>query len=313
MERIHFHEPLMSKGLIFSGQGAQKVGMGQSLAAGSETAKALYAQADEVLGWKLSEICFNGPEETLTETRVCQPALYVMGYTIFSLLKEAGKLDDVTLAAGLSLGELTALAAAGSFSFEDGLKVVAERGRLMQEACDATDGAMASMIGGERESVEALCTEHDVDMANLNCPGQIVISGESGKVAKAVEAAKAAGTFRMVVPLKVAGAYHSRLMEPARAQFETFLQGVQVQKPELTVLSNTTGKAVSSPDEIRTALTRQVVSSVLWEDCMREAASQGVIEFIECGPGAVLAGMAKRTDRSWSVVSIAELADLEKA
>jgi [acyl-carrier-protein] S-malonyltransferase len=236
-----------------------------------------------------------------------------MGYAIYSLLREAGKLDDVTLAAGLSLGELTALAAAGSFSFEDGLKVVAERGRLMQEACDATDGAMASMIGGEREAVEALCAEYDVDMANLNCPGQIVISGESSKVAKAVDAAKAAGTFRMVVPLKVAGAYHSRLMEPAREQFETFLQGIGVREPELTVLSNTTGKAVSTPDEIRTALTRQVVSSVLWEDCMREAAGRGVTNFIECGPGAVLAGMAKRTDRSWSVVSIAELADLEKA
>ena len=287
--------------------------MGRSLAEGSDTAKALYAKADDVLGWKLSEICFNGPEETLTETRVCQPALYVMGYTIFSLLKSAGKLDGVTLAAGLSLGELTALAAAGSFTFEDGLKVVAERGRLMQEACDATDGAMASMIGGERDAVEALCAEHDVDMANLNCPGQIVISGDSGKVARAVEAAKASGTFRMVVPLKVAGAYHSRLMEPAREQFETFLQGIDIREPQLTVLSNTTGKPVKSPDEIRTALTRQVVSSVLWEDCMREAASRDVTEFIECGPGAVLAGMAERTDRSWTVVSIAELADLEKA
>lgn len=287
--------------------------MGRSLAEGSDTARALYAKADDVLGWTLSEFCFNGPEETLTETRVCQPALYVMGYTIFSLLKSAGKLDEVTLAAGLSLGELTALAAAGSFTFEDGLKVVAERGRLMQEACDATDGAMASMIGGERDAVEALCAEHDVDMANLNCPGQIVISGDSGKVARAVEAAKASGTFRMVVPLKVAGAYHSRLMEPAREQFETFLQGIDIREPQLTVLSNTTGKPVKSPDEIRTALTRQVVSSVLWEDCMREAASRDVTEFIECGPGAVLAGMAKRTDRSWTVVSIAELADLEKA
>jgi [acyl-carrier-protein] S-malonyltransferase len=303
----------MSKGLLFSGQGAQKVGMGQSLAEGSELAKKLYQQADEVLGWKLSEICFNGPEETLTETRVCQPALYVMGYAVFRILQEAGKLEDVSLAAGLSLGELTALAAAGSFSFEDGLKVVAERGRLMQEACDTTDGAMASMIGGELESVKSLCTEFDVDMANLNCPGQIVISGESGKVAKAVEAAKAAGTFRMVVQLKVAGAYHSRLMEPAREQFETFLQGVAVKEPQLTVLSNTTGKAVSQPDEIRSALTRQVVSSVLWEDCMREAASGGVTSFYECGPGAVLAGMAKRTDRSWKVISIAEMADLEKA
>ena len=300
----------MSKGLLFSGQGAQKVGMGKSLAEGSERAKALYAQADAVLGWKLSEISWEGPEETLTETRVCQPALYVHGYTVFTLLKEAGKLGDVSLAAGLSLGELTALAAAEAFSFEDGLRVVAERGRLMQEACDATDGAMASMIGGSREAVEALCAEHDVDMANLNSPGQIVISGESAKVALAVEAAKAAGTFKMVVPLKVAGAYHSRLMEPARVAFEEFLKGVEISAPQLTVLSNTTGKAVKTPDEIRTALAKQVVSSVLWEDCLREAAAQGVTDFYECGVGGVLAGLARRTDRNLSVTSVQEYGDL---
>ena len=287
--------------------------MGRSLAEGHPLAKQLFEQADAVLGWSLSEICFNGPEEQLTETRVCQPALFVMGMAIFGLLKASGKVDNVSLAAGLSLGELTALTAAGAFSFEDGLRVVAERGRLMQEACDTTDGAMASLIGGERETVEGLCAEHNVDMANLNCPGQIVISGEAEKVAKAVESAKAGGKFRMVVPLKVAGAYHSRLMEPARKRFEAFLADVQICEPKLTVLSNTTGKAVSTPDEIRTALTRQVVSSVLWEDCMREAASRGVTDFYECGPGAVLAGMAKRTDRAWNVISIAEFADIEKA
>lgn len=303
----------MSKGLLFSGQGAQKVGMGQSLAENHASVAKLYERADRLLGWKLSEISFNGPEERLTKTEVCQPALYVMGYAVYTLLKKAGKLEDVTLAAGLSLGELTALAAAGAFSFEDGLKIVAERGRLMQEACEATDGAMASMIGGEGDAVEDLCTAHDVDMANLNCPGQLVISGESTKVAKAVEEAKASGNFRMVVPLKVAGAYHSRLMEPARQQFNAFLQGVKISPPKLTVLSNTTGEAVTSPDEIRTALVEQVVSSVRWEACMREAARRGVTEFYECGPGSVLAGMAKRTDRSWRVISIAENADLEKA
>lgn len=302
----------MSIGILFSGQGAQKVGMGKSLAESSAIAREIYAEADKILAMNLSEVSFEGPEETLTETRVCQPALYVMGYAAYKLLEEAGKLEGLSLAAGLSLGELTALAAAGSFSFEDGLRVVAERGRLMQEACDATDGAMASMIGGSREDVEALCKAHDVDMANLNCPGQIVISGESEKVGEAVEAAKASGTFRMVVPLKVAGAYHSRLMEPARRKFEEFLKGVQIREPRLTVLSNTTGKPVKTPGDIRTALARQVVSSVLWEDCMREAAAMGISEFYECGPGAVLAGMAKRTDRSWKVTSIAEYGDLEK-
>jgi [acyl-carrier-protein] S-malonyltransferase len=285
--------------------------MGRSLVENSDTARALYEQADRILGWDLSRISFEGPESELTETRVCQPALYVMGYAVFQLLRERGQLEDLSLAAGLSLGELTALAAAEAFSFEDGLRVVAERGRLMQEACEATHGAMASLIGGEVEAVKALCEAHDVDMANINCPGQIVISGESEKVAQAVEAAKSAGGFRMVVPLKVAGAYHSRLMEPARERFEAFLEGMPIAEPRLTVLSNTTGKAVSSPDEIRTALTRQVVSSVLWEDCLREAASRGVTELYECGPGAVLAGMARRTDRSLKVACVAEFADLD--
>jgi [acyl-carrier-protein] S-malonyltransferase len=307
------HVALMSLGVIFSGQGAQKVGMGQSLANHSPLAQELYERADAALGWKLSEISFNGPEEELTRTAVCQPALYVMGYAGFKLLEEAGKLEGLSLAAGLSLGELTALAAAGAFSFEDGLCVVAERGRLMQEACDASEGAMASMIGGQTEAVKALCEEFDVDMANLNCPGQIVISGEAPKVAAAVEAAKASGEYRMVVPLKVAGAYHSRLMEPARVAFAAHLETVAMKAPAFTVLSNTTGKAVATPDEIREALARQVVSSVLWEDCMREAAAHGVTTFYECGPGAVLAGLAKRTDRSWKVTSIAEFDDLEKA
>ena len=175
--------------------------MGRSLVDNSATARDLYAQADSVLGWKLSGISFDGPEQALTETRVCQPALYVHGYALHALLQEAGKLDGVALAAGLSLGELTALAAAGAFSFADGLRVVAERGRLMQEACDATDGAMASMIGGEREAVEPLSDEKDVDIATFNSPGQSVISGEAAKVARAVEAARAGGQFRMVVPL----------------------------------------------------------------------------------------------------------------
>ncbi|MGA1205201.1 MAG: ACP S-malonyltransferase [Opitutales bacterium] len=302
----------MSKGLLFSGQGAQKVGMGKSLVEGSATAKAIYEQADAVLAWEqpLSQICFEGPEATLTETRVCQPALYVMGYAIAKILDEQDKLEGLSLAAGLSLGELTALAAAEAFSFEDGLRVVAERGRLMQEACDASNGAMASMIGGTREAVEELCQAHDVDMANLNCPGQIVISGESEKVAKAVEAAKTAGGFRMVVPLNVAGAYHSRLMQPAKEQFEKFLSTVEIKEPKLTVLSNTTGKAVKTPDEIRAALSKQVVASVLWEDCLREMLTLGVAELYECGPGGALAGMAKRTDRALQVTSIAEYSDL---
>lgn len=301
----------MSKAVLFSGQGAQQVGMGRALADASPRIRELYAEADAVLGWELSRLSFEGPEAELTKTDVCQPALFVAGMAAYGLLEEAGKLGDVTVAAGLSLGELTALTAAGSFCFADGLRVVAKRGELMQAACDATDGAMASVIGGSEEAVGSLCAAFDVDMANLNCPGQIVISGEREKVEAAVKGAKESGEYRMVVPLKVAGAYHSRLMEPAKAAFGAYLEEVAIRKPELTVLSNTTGRAVETPEAIREALTRQVVSSVRWEACMREAASLGCDQFYECGPGGVLAGMAKRTDRSWKVFPVAEPKDLE--
>jgi len=300
----------MSQALLFSGQGAQKVGMGKSLFDNSPRARELYQQADEILGWKLSKLSFEGPEDALTETRVCQPALYVHGYTVFTLLREAGRVPEPRAALGLSLGELTALAAAGAFDFATGLRVVAERGRLMQEACDASEGTMASIIGGTRDQVLPLCEKHGIDMANLNCPGQIVISGSVSGVESAVVDAKASGLFKMVVPLKVAGAYHSRLMEPARAAFEAFLADVEIRTPQFTVFSNTTGKPVAVADEIRAALVRQIVSSVLWEDCMRGAAALGVDEFIECGVGAVLAGLARRTERTWKVASYSEYADL---
>lgn len=300
----------MSIGLLFSGQGAQKVGMGRSFYDNSPVARALYDEADAILGWKLSDVCFNGPEEKLTETRVCQPTLYVMGYAVFATLKEAGKLSGLKTALGLSLGELTALAAAGAFDFATGLKIVAERGRLMQEACEATEGGMASLIGGSPEAVEALCARHDIDIGNFNCPGQIVISGAVDRIEAAVEEAKAGGTFKRVIPLKVAGAYHSRLMESARSRFEAFLADVEVREPEITVFTNTTGHPVKTPEAIKAALVRQVVSSVRWEECQRHAGELGVDQFYECGPGGVLAGLARRIDRDLPVSSLAEFDDL---
>ncbi len=298
-------------GLLFSGQGAQKVGMGKSLYEAFPTAAALYDQANEILGWDLKTICFEGPERELTETRVCQPALFLHGIAITEVLREKGLLDGAKVALGLSLGEVTALTAAGVFDFATGLRVVARRGQLMQEACETTTGGMASVIGVGREDVAALCQEFDIDMANLNCPGQIVISGEKAKVEAAVEAGKGRG-FKRVIPLNVAGAYHSRLMEPARAAFAEFLQQIPFHPPQLTVFSNTTGAPVRTADEIREALVKQVVSPVLWEDCMRAAAAEGVNTFIECGPGGVLAGLARRTDSALKVVSLAEAEDIEK-
>lgn len=276
----------------------------------SETAKALYDEANEVLGWDLKGVCFDGPDEKLTETRVCQPALYVHGYALYSILKERGKLDDLTAACGLSLGELTALAAAGVYDFATGLKLVAERGRLMQLACDATEGGMASVIGGEPSAVEQLCREFDIEMANLNCPGQIVVSGEKGRVIAAVENSNDRG-FKLVKLLNVAGAYHSRLMVSARDAFAGFINDFEFRAPGVAVYTNVTGGRVSAPEEIKDCLVKQIVSPVRFEECLRNAAAEnGLSDFYECGPGKVLAGLARRTDRSLNVTPVSEFEEL---
>jgi len=215
-------------------------------------------------------------------------------------------------ALGLSLGEVTAYCAAGVFDFATGLKIVAERGRLMQQACEQTTGSMAAIIGEERAKVAELCKEFDIEAANFNAPGQIIVSGEKTKVAAAVAAAKDRG-LKKVMPLNVAGAYHSRLMEPARAAFAAFLDPIPFTAPKFTVFTNTTGQAISDPAAIKAALVKQVVSSVLWEDCMRSAAAAGVTEFWELGPGGVLSGLARRTEKTWAVKSFSEFADLTAA
>lgn len=299
----------MSLALLFAGQGAQKVGMGKSLFEGSPAARALYDEANLVLDWDLQKVSFEGPEHELTQTKVCQPALFVHGLAVVAALKEKGKLRAVGYALGLSLGEVTALTAAGVFDFATGLKVVAERGRLMQQACEQTVGGMAAIIGEERARVQELCAEFGIEPANFNAPGQIIVSGEKTRVDALVAAAKDRGLKR-VMPLNVAGAYHSRLMEPARAGFATFLQGVAFRRPAFPVFSNTTGAVVNEPEQIRAALVKQVVSSVLWEDCMRAAAAAGATEFWECGPGAVLAALARRTGKAWLVKSFAEYAEV---
>lgn len=289
--------------------------MGKSLYEQSAAARALYDEANRVLGWDLAKISFEGPEADLTQTKVCQPALFVHGLALVAALKEAGKLPagEPQYALGLSLGEVTAYCAAGVFDFATGLKVVAERGRLMQLACEQTTGGMAAIIGEERPKVAELCKEFDIEAANFNAPGQIIVSGEKTKVAAAVAAAKDRG-IKKVMPLNVAGAYHSRLMEPARAQFAAFLETIPFAAPRFTVFTNTTGQAISDPAAIKAALVKQVVSSVLWEDCMRNAAAAGATSFWEMGPpGAVLAGMARRTEKSWAVKSFAEFSDVSAA
>jgi len=299
----------MATGILFSGQGAQTVGMGRSLYENSQLAKALYDEANEVLGWDLKSLCFEGPDEALTETKVCQPALYVQGYALFSILKERGKLDDLKAACGLSLGELTALAAAGVYDFATGLRLVAERGRLMQLACDATKGGMAAVIGGTPEDVQTFCDEFDIEIANLNCPGQIVISGDNVKVLEAVAASK--GRFKLCKPLNVAGAYHSRLMQSARDAFAEFIKDFDFKVPELVCYTNVTGGQISEPQAIKDALVSQVVSSVRFEDNLRNmAADNGISEFYECGPGKVLTGFAKRIDKELVVTPMSEFEEI---
>ena len=282
--------------------------MGRSVHENSPAARALYDEANAVLGWDLKQISFHGPDTELTQTKICQPALFVHGLAVVAALREAGKLPAVKYAMGLSLGEVTALTAAGVFDFATGLKVVAERGRLMQLACEKSVGGMAAIIGEERARVAELCSEFGIEAANFNAPGQIIVSGDKPKVDALVAAAKDKGLKR-VMALNVAGAYHSRLMEPARAAFAAYLAGITFNRPRFTVFSNTTGQVVSEPAQIREALVKQVVSSVLWEDCMRACAAAGATEFWECGPGGVLAGLARRTEKAWAVKSFAEFAD----
>jgi [acyl-carrier-protein] S-malonyltransferase len=290
----------MALALLFAGQGAQKVGMGKSLADSSPAAKALYGEAAGVLGWDLAQVSFEGPESELTQTRVCQPALFVHGMALVAALLEKGMLPAIDFALGLSLGEVTAYAAAGVFDFPTGLKIVAERGRLMQQACEQSAGAMAAVIGESREAVSALCADFGIEAANFNAPGQIIISGEQAGVAAAVAAAKERG-MKKVIPLNVAGAYHSRLMEPARAAFESFLGGIAFSAPRFRVFTNTTGGEVRDPADIKRALVKQVVSPVMWEDCMRSAGAPGGRAIWGRGAGAVVGGRGPRPHKAGKV------------
>jgi [acyl-carrier-protein] S-malonyltransferase len=300
----------MSLALLFAGQGAQKVGMGRSIHSGSPAARAVYDEADRVLGWSVTAVSFEGPEDELTQTKVCQPALYVHGMALLAALREArGGTFSPSFALGLSLGELTACAAAGVFDFPTGLRIVAERARLMQQACEQTAGGMAAILGEDRPSVLKLCQEFGIDAANFNAPGQIIVSGSKDRVAAAVAAARARGLTK-IMPLNVAGAYHSRLMEPAREAFGRFLGPIEFAPTRFPVFANATGLQAGDPQAIKDGLVLQVVSAVLWEDCMRAAVAAGATEFLELGPGGVLAGLARRTDKGWRVRSFSEFGDL---
>jgi [acyl-carrier-protein] S-malonyltransferase len=292
--------------LLFAGQGAQVVGMGRDLVAQFRVAADLFRQADEVLGRKLSEIAWNGPIEELTKTSNCQPALFVHGLACLSVLRELAGDFQVGGAAGLSLGEMTAHGAAGTFDFVNGLKLVQRRGQLMDEACEATVGGMAAMIGGDENAVRQLADEEDVDIANINAPGQIVISGELAKVETAVGVAREHG-IRRATMLNVAGAYHSRLMESAYAKLGDTLLEVQMQLPTFPVISNVTGREVQTLPEIRQTLQDQVTSTIRWTDCMERVVDLGCDFFVELGPGGVLSGLLKRIRKDIDVASVSDV------
>lgn len=300
----------MSKtALLFAGQGAQEVGMGKDLAERFPSAKAWFDRANTALGYDLAKICFEGPESELTKTEHAQPGIFLVGWIAFQVLKEQVPGLQFQATAGLSLGEFTALAAAGALSFEDAIKIVRQRGKFMQEACEATQGGMAAVIGLDEEKTRAVCAEAGVELANLNCPGQLVISGPADKMQKACELAKAQGA-RKAIPLTVAGAYHSRLMAGAQTKLQTALAAISFRPPQVPVIANVTAQPHTA--EIQPALVQQVTSSVRWEASMRYLLAQGFTRFIELGPGAALSGFMKRIDKSAQMMNVADVATLEQ-
>jgi [acyl-carrier-protein] S-malonyltransferase len=288
-------------GFLFPGQGAQHVGMGRTIAERYSAARQLYERAAEILGYDLAKYCFEGPAEELDSTVISQPAIFVTSLAALEMLR--AERPDVApsceMAAGLSLGEYTALVFAGAMSFEDGLRVVQRRGEAMQEAADATPSGMVSILMLDRPKVEMVCREAGeagaLWIANFLCPGNIVLSGENTACERAAEIAEREGG--RAVPLAVAGAFHTTIMQPADAKLSEALAGVPIRSPEIPVVSNVDAAIHESPDEIRDLLIRQVVSPVLWEDSIRTMIAQGVDEFYEIGPGRVLKGLLKRIDR----------------
>jgi len=289
--------------LLFAGQGAQCVGMGRDLAEHFPVAADLFGQADEILGRNLSNIAWNGPIEELTKTSNCQPALYVHSLAALAILREIAGDFPVAGAAGLSLGEITAHAAGGTFDFGTGLKLVQRRAEFMDQACAATLGGMAAMIGGLENDVRQLAADEDVDIANVNAPDQIVISGHLAKVEAAVGVAKEYG-IRRAMMLNVAGAYHSRLMESAYEKLGAVLQDVPIESPRFPVISNVTGMEVTTPAEIRRTLQDQVTGTVRWFDCVKRLMDLGCNYFIELGPGSVLAALLRRVRKEVDVISV---------
>ncbi|MGA9175290.1 MAG: ACP S-malonyltransferase [Thermoactinomyces sp.] len=301
---------------LFPGQGSQKVGMGSDIYEKNAKAKQIFTLADEVLGYSLSRLCFEGPEEQLRLTANTQPAILTTSVALLGMLKE--EMDLVPdFVAGHSLGEYSALVAANAISFADAVLTVHKRGTYMEEAVPAGRGAMSAVMNLERDSLDQVCKEvskenHVVEPANYNCPGQIVISGHRAAVEEAGEKAAAAGA-RRVIPLSVSGPFHSSLMRPAAEKLADHLRTIKIGTAQIPVVANVTAKPVTEPAEIGRLLVEQVASPVLWEDSVRYMLDQGVETFVEIGPGNVLSGLVKKVNRRVDTLSIQDEETLKQA
>ena len=298
-------------GYLFAGQGSQYVGMGKDLWSTFAQAKTIFDKADKVLGFSISNLCFNGPLEELTKTNNCQPAIVTMSIAGWqAYLSKNPKVDGYL--AGLSLGEYSALVAAGALNFEDAVYLVRLRGQFMEEEAAAHPGKMLSVIGLDLVKVKEVCAEVKAEVANINCPGQVVISGSAESIAEAQILAKEKGA-KLAVVLEVSGAFHSSFMQGASLKLAQELEKINISSPKFPVICNVTGKPVLTASEIKQNLIQQVSASVLWEDSIKLILSKGVINFIEFGPGKVLKGLMRRIDSRAQVVNIEKAADLLKS
>ncbi len=308
----------MRRAFLFPGQGAQVVGMGADIAKASAEANEIFEKADEIVGFKLNNICFEGPAEQLSSTTISQPAIFVTSAAILEVLRknQATNVLRADITAGLSLGEYTALYAAGVISFEDALTLVKKRGEAMQAAADATEGAMVSIIGLDEEKVQWLCEDASegelLVPVNFNCPGQIVVSGSKAACKRAKELSAKYGAIK-AVRLEVAGAFHTDMMSSAAEILKKALANCEIADPTDTkVIANITGQYYKSAEEIHQGLTKQLTSPILWQKCMERLLADGVEEFYEIGPGRVLTGLMKRISRKTQVINISNLQTLNE-
>ena len=295
---------------IFAGQGAQTPGMGTDFAEADAEAMALFDKANAVLGFDLKKTCFEGPAEELTKSNICQPAIFVTSYAAYMALQKRRGVQFAA-AAGLSLGEWSALCAAGVLDFDSTLKVLEARGRFMQEACEAVPSGMIAIVGATPEQLAALCEKTGCTVANVNSAAQQVLSGSKDQVAAAATAAKELGIKR-AIPLATAGAFHSKFMQPAREKLAPVLDEVTFSAPKFPVLSNVTGKPHSSdPGEIKALMLEQVTGATNWAADVESAKALGCGRFVEFGPGKVLSGLVKKIDASLVTLNVGDAASLE--